>query len=86
MERYSNSIREVGQAVSFTSIILSLGFLIFAFSFHKGLSNFGYFSAIAIISALVADLLLLPALCVLFKLDFNRVKNTDSEAEPAANS
>ncbi len=63
------TIREAGQAITFTSIILSTGFLIFVLSFHQGLSNFGIFSAIAIMTALFADLLLLPAMIILFKAE-----------------
>jgi len=66
------SIREAGQAISFTSLILSLGFLVFILSFHNGLSRFGIFASISIMTALIADLFLLPALCRLFKVDFRR--------------
>lgn len=66
-EAIVRTIREVGQAIVFTSIVLSAGFLIFLASVHKGVSNFGIFSAVAIMTALLADLLLLPAMLVLFK-------------------
>jgi hypothetical protein len=64
------SIREAGQAITFTSIILSCSFLVFVLSFHNGLSHFGIFSAIAIMSALISDLFLLPALCKAMRVDF----------------
>jgi hypothetical protein len=77
MQTYGNiakaailSIREAGQAITFTSIILSCSFLVFLLSFHNGLSHFGIFSAIAIMTALIADLFLLPALCQALKVDF----------------
>jgi predicted RND superfamily exporter protein len=76
-----NTIREVGQAITFTSVILSLGFLIFVFSISVGISNFGIFSAIAIFAALMADLLLLPAMLVVFG---GRFKKTEYEARIAA--
>ncbi|MBF0449476.1 MAG: MMPL family transporter [Candidatus Magnetomorum sp.] len=66
------SIREAGQAITFTSIILSASFLVFLLSFHNGLSRFGIFSAIAIMVALISDLFLLPALCIAAKVDFNK--------------
>lgn len=66
------SIREAGQAISFTSLILSVGFLVFLLSFHNGLSHFGIFAAIAIMTALISDLFLLPALCQVMNVDFNR--------------
>ncbi|MBT7891134.1 MAG: MMPL family transporter, partial [Deltaproteobacteria bacterium] len=59
------SIKEVGQAISFSTIILVLGFLTLTVSTHMGMARFGYLTAIAFISALLADLLLLPALCYL---------------------
>jgi hypothetical protein len=64
------SIREAGQAITFTSIILSCSFLVFLLSFHNGLSHFGIFSAIAIMTALISDLFLLPALCQTMRIDF----------------
>ena len=67
-----NSIREVGQAITFTSLILVIGFLILLISKHQGMANFGVLTAVAFFSALLADLLLLPSLCTLFKLRFSR--------------
>jgi len=61
-----NTMREVGQAITFTSVILSLGFLIFLFSSMIGICNFGIFSAIAMLVALMANLLLLPAMLKVF--------------------
>ena len=79
MQRHGNaataaiySIREAGQAITFTSLILSAGFLVFLLSFHNGLSHFGLFSAVAILMALIADLFLLPALCQVIHVDFKR--------------
>jgi hypothetical protein len=79
MERTKNiakatvtSIREAGQAIAFTSIILSAGFLVFILSFHNGLSNFGVFAAIAILTALISDLFLLPALIRVINLNFGQ--------------
>lgn len=64
------AIREAGQAITFTSLILSSGFLVFLLSFHNGLSRFGIFAAIAIMTALISDLFLLPALCRMCRIDF----------------
>ncbi len=60
------TIREVGQAVVFTTIILAMGFLMFILSIQEGLSHFGIFSATALVAALLADLFLLPALLTVF--------------------
>ncbi len=62
-----HTTREAGQAIVFTSLILSIGFLVFLFSFHKGLQNFGILSAAAILVAVLADLILLPAMLAFFK-------------------
>lgn len=69
-----SAIREAGQAIAFTSLILSAGFLMFILSFHNGISHFGIFAAVAIMTALISDLFLLPALCCVMKIDFNRNK------------
>ena len=66
------TLREAGQAITFTSLILSTGFLVFILSFHNGLSRFGIFAAIAILTALVSDLVLLPALCRVTRIRFGR--------------
>lgn len=69
------TIREAGQAITFTSLVLSLGFLVFLFSSHLALRNFGILSSMSIMFALITDLFLLPALCTLFKADFDYAKN-----------
>ncbi len=67
-----HTFREVGQAMVFTSLILSTGFLMFTFCQHNGLSHFGLLSATAIVSAVIADLFFLPRLCILSNLRFAR--------------
>lgn len=62
-----DTLKEVGQAIFFTSFVLCLGFLTFVYSAYQPMTNFGVFSALAILTALVADLVLLPALIVLAK-------------------
>ncbi|MBF0277491.1 MAG: RND family transporter [SAR324 cluster bacterium] len=64
------TLHEVGQAITFTSMILITGFLFMLFSSHQGLANFGILSAVAIGTALVADLFLLPAFCQIGKIRF----------------
>lgn len=70
-----NTFREVGQAMIFTSLILGAGFLIFTFSQHNGLSHFGLLAAVAIFSAVIADLFFLPRLCMLTGLDFKKTED-----------
>lgn len=69
-----HTFREVGQAMVFTSLILSAGFLMFTFSQHNGLSHFGLLSATAIVSAVISDLFFLPRLCILTDLKFGTGK------------
>ncbi|MBW2269506.1 MAG: MMPL family transporter [Deltaproteobacteria bacterium] len=56
------AVRHVGQAVVSTSLALSLGFGALALSPWASIAHFGLISAIAILGALVVDLLVLPAL------------------------
>ncbi len=63
----ANSIREVGQAITFSTIILVLGFSTLVLSTHQGMAHFGYLTAVAFTSAWLADLFLLPALCRFMK-------------------
>ncbi|HEB59995.1 MAG TPA: hypothetical protein ENJ01_12285 [Gammaproteobacteria bacterium] len=57
-----DSFREVGQAITFTSLILAGSFITFIFLDHQGLKNFGGLASLAMLAALAGDLLLLPAL------------------------
>ncbi len=65
-----NTIREVGQAIAFTSLVLGLGFLMLAFSSNTSFIKVGIFGSLAIFAALLCDLLLLPALILTFKPTF----------------
>ncbi len=67
VEAIQNSIREVGQAISFSTIILVLGFFMLIFSSHRGMAHFGYLTGVAFISAWLADIFLLPSLCSFIK-------------------
>lgn len=61
-EAIHNIYKEIGQAITFTSVVLSLGFLIFVTSSSLGITYFGALSALAMVTALACDLLLLPAM------------------------
>jgi uncharacterized protein len=65
-----DTIKEVGQAITFTTLILGFGFSIMAFSSHVGMSNMGRFGTLAIFVALLCDLFLLPSLILIFKPRF----------------
>ena len=61
------TLESTGRAMLFTSIILSAGFFIYVFATMGNLFNFGVFGAFAIAGAFIADVLLAPALMVLFR-------------------
>jgi predicted RND superfamily exporter protein len=70
-----STIKEVGQAVTFTSLILGLGFSMLAYSDYMGHAKMGIFGSLAIFVALSSDLLLLPALIKWLKPDLGRRKH-----------
>ena len=62
-----NSLSSVGHALIITSVVLVLAFLVFLSSKMAVLSSFGVLLAMTIITALVADLFLMPVLILVFK-------------------
>jgi len=60
------AVREVGRALVTTSMALAVGFAALAFSPWSSVANFGAITAVAVAGALVADLLVLPALLIVF--------------------
>ncbi|MCP4904023.1 MAG: MMPL family transporter [bacterium] len=56
------TLQTTGQALLFTSIVLTMGFLIYALSDLSNLSRFGLLTAFSVVSAFLADVLLAPAL------------------------
>ncbi len=60
------AVHNTGRAVITTSFALALGFLTLMASAWQSISSFGFFVAIAILGALVASLLVLPALIFTF--------------------
>ena len=73
-----NTIKEVGQAVTFTSVILGCGFFMLAFSDYLGLAKVGMFGSLAIFVALLCDLLFFPALIMWFKPRFGQTDVKDN--------
>jgi predicted RND superfamily exporter protein len=59
------TLATTGQAMLFTSLVLSSGFFLFCLSSMTNLVNFGLLTGFTIISAFLADLLLSPALLAL---------------------
>ncbi len=59
------SLQTVGRAMMRTSVVATLGFLVLCFSEFLPLLYFGLFTAVAMVAAMVADLVVLPALLLL---------------------
>jgi predicted RND superfamily exporter protein len=59
------TLQTTGRAVLFTSLILSSGFFIFMFASMSNLFNFGFLTGFTILTALLAEFTLTPALMVL---------------------
>jgi len=76
-ESLVSTIRDVGQAVMFTTMVLGLGFALLSFSDYLGMAKMGFFGSAAIFVALLCDLFLIPAMIIIFKPTFG-VKDTDT--------
>jgi len=57
----------VGQAMFYTTIVITAGFLIMVFSNFVPTMYFGVLTALAMITALIANLIMLPMLVAKFK-------------------
>lgn len=62
----SNSLKETGASIIYTSIILFFGFVIFAASEFGGTVNLGKLTSITLLFAMFANLVVLPALLLQF--------------------
>ena len=67
-----DTIDDTGQAVVFTTVVLGLGFGIMGFASDGSVSNLGIFGSLALLMGLLNDLFLLPAMILVFKLDFRK--------------
>ena len=72
-----SAIREVGQAVMFTTMIIGLGFAVLSFSDYLGMAKVGFFGSLSIFFALFCDLFLIPSMIIIFKPSFG-VNNVDT--------
>mgnify|MGYP003683000307 CR=1 FL=1 len=79
------TMKEAGQALLFTSLVLGLGFGIMSIAAAAGTSNMGKFGFIAIIAGLMCDLFFLPALIIVFNLDFGVKNETPDNGETGTN-
>jgi uncharacterized protein len=62
------TLRRVGAPIIYTTVALALGFLTFAFSSFIPIQDFGRLSSVTMVTALGANLVLLPALLASFKI------------------
>ena len=73
-----SAIKEVGQAVMFTTMVKGLGFAVISFSDNLGVAKVGFFGSMPIFVALLCDLFLIPAMIIIFKPKFG-VKDVDTQ-------
>jgi predicted RND superfamily exporter protein len=76
-----NTLRTTGQALLYTSVVLSLGFFIYMLASMENLFNFGFLTGLTIILAFLADVVLAPALMTLVARPA-RKRATEAEHEP----
>ena len=67
------TVRTVGRPMLMTSVILAGGFSVLGFAAIKSVAYFGVLLSVALVSAFVADSLVVPALLVLTARPVNRV-------------
>jgi hypothetical protein len=67
VEAMKRSHQSVGYAMYYTSITIMIGFLVLVLSEFTPTIYFGLLTVLAMFSALMTDLLLLPALLLIFK-------------------
>ncbi len=63
----STATHNVGQAMFYTTLVISAGFLIMVFSNFVPTMHFGLLTAVAMITALIANLVMLPMLLEKFQ-------------------
>lgn len=71
-EALKNTIMEAGQSVTYTSLILTLGLSVLAFSSSPGNANVGIYGALAVVVGWICELTLTPALIMALNLKFNK--------------
>lgn len=65
----SNSFKDTGVSMIYTSIVLFFGFVIFSFSAYGGIEALGKLTSITLLIALFTNLLLLPSMLITFQRD-----------------
>jgi len=70
-EVLSITIKEMGQSMIYTSIVLFFGFIIFTFSNFQGTVSLGLLTSVTLIVAMFSNLFVLPALIMSFEKGLN---------------
>ena len=82
-----DTLMNVGRPIIFTSLTVSLGFSVLIFSHFQPTAIFGFLMVVTMISALIADVILLPALMMRVELvtawDLLKMMPTPSGISPA---
>lgn len=73
VDAVSNSFKDTGVSMIYTSIILFFGFVIFAFSSYGGTKALGQLTSLTLLVALFTNLLLLPSLLISLNKDDDEV-------------
>jgi predicted RND superfamily exporter protein len=72
-ESLMKTFRDVGKPIAITSIVLFLGFFVLVLGSIKPTQAFGVLTALAMFFAVMSDLLILPALLMIFKPGIKRL-------------
>ena len=78
------TLQTTGQALLFTSVVLTFGFLVYLASDLNNLTRFGVFTAFSVTMAFLADVLLAPALMKVTTRWSSLRRNAAADANPAA--
>lgn len=67
----SNCLKEMGQSMIYTSVVLFFGFIIFAFSNFQGTVALGLLTGLTLLVAMFSNLFVLPAMIIAFEKGLN---------------
>ena len=70
----SDCLREMGQSMIYTSVVLFFGFIIFAFSNFQGTVALGLLTGLTLLVAMFSNLFVLPAMIIAFEKGLNARK------------
>ena len=77
-EAVRKTLRTSGRAMLITTVVLALGFFMFAFASMLNIKRFGYLTGLSLVLALLADFLSVPALMMLI----HPMKKSESQSIP----